>query len=179
MPRAKQIVSAGKPIDFEHKEILQEGERWGQQSVTLVNPVDLGASLATEGATNPTVVFPAPPPRDSSMTNRDGGRGFSPREFRPENGPPSGEGGPGFPPPREPPPEERGAGHSNQVAGRTNAEQVGTWPATLPSRGAHPGSPALAAGNGREGIPGARRETGAARPGPRHVHQELRGGLHR
>jgi signal transduction histidine kinase len=121
----EQIVSAGKPIDFEHKEILQEGERWGQQSVTLVNPVDLGASLATEGATNPTVVFPAPPPRDSSMTNREGGRGFPPREFRPENGPPSGEGGPGFPPPREPPPEERGARNSNQVAGGTNAEQIG------------------------------------------------------
>jgi signal transduction histidine kinase len=85
----EQVVSAGKPIDFEHKDILQEGERWGHQSVTLVNPVDLGASLATEGVTNPTVVLPAPPPRDPSNTNRDSGRGFSRREPRPEEAGPT------------------------------------------------------------------------------------------
>jgi signal transduction histidine kinase len=79
----EQVVSAGRPIDFEHKEILQEGERWGKQTVTIVNPVDLGASLAAEGATNPTVVLPAPPPRDPSNTNRDGGRGFFRRESPP------------------------------------------------------------------------------------------------
>ena len=84
-----QVVSAGKPIDLEHKEILQEGERWGRQSVTLVNPVDLGASLAAEGVTNPTVVLPAPPPRDPSNTNRDAGRGFSRREPKPEDGGPT------------------------------------------------------------------------------------------
>jgi signal transduction histidine kinase len=78
------VASAGKPIDFEHKEILQEGERWGRQSVALVNPVDLGASLAAAGVTNPTVVLPAPPPRDPASTNRDGGRGFSRREPRPD-----------------------------------------------------------------------------------------------
>jgi signal transduction histidine kinase len=79
----EQVLSAGRPIDFEHKEILQEGERWGRQSVTLVNPVDLGASLASEGATNPTVVLPPPPPRDPSNTNRDLGRGFPRREPQP------------------------------------------------------------------------------------------------
>ena len=83
-PAGEEVVSAGRPIDFEHKEILQEGERWGRQSVTLVNPVDLGASLAAEGATNPTVVLPAPPPRDLSSTNRDAGRGFSRRESQSE-----------------------------------------------------------------------------------------------
>jgi signal transduction histidine kinase len=80
-----EVVSAGKPIDFEHKEILQEGERWGRQSVTLVNPVDLGARLASEGVTNPTVVLPAPPPRDAGSTNRDSSRGFPRREFRPRD----------------------------------------------------------------------------------------------
>lgn len=79
------IASAGKPIDFEQKDIAQEGERWGRQSVTLVNPVDLGASLASEGATNPTVVLPAPPPRDPANTNRDNGRGPARREVRPED----------------------------------------------------------------------------------------------
>jgi signal transduction histidine kinase len=78
----EEVVSAGNPIDFEHKEILQEGERWGRQSVTLVNPVDLGARLASEGVTNPVSVLPVPLPRDLAGTNRDGGRGFPRREFR-------------------------------------------------------------------------------------------------
>lgn len=60
-----QIATAGRPIDFgQNKEILQEGERWGRQSVTLVNPVDLGASLASEGITN-TFVRPS----RSELTN--------------------------------------------------------------------------------------------------------------
>ena len=116
----ESVASAGKPIDFEHKEILQEGERWGRQSVTLVNPVDLGASLATEGVTNPTVVLPAPPPRDPSSTNRDGGRGFSRRE------PPPGEPGP--------PPELLAA-----APGDTNALRTG--PPGPPGRGSRRGRP--------------------------------------
>src|SRR5260370_25572609 len=51
------VASAGKPIDLEQRDIVQEGERWGRLSVTLVNPVDLGAILASEGVTNPTVVL--------------------------------------------------------------------------------------------------------------------------
>jgi signal transduction histidine kinase len=109
----EQVVSAGKPIDFEHKDILQEGERWGHQSVTLVNPVDLGASLATEGVTNPTVVLPAPPPRDPSNTNRDSGRGFSRREPRPEE-----------------------AGQTNAFSsGATNAGRASNGTANLAGRG--------------------------------------------
>src|ERR1035441_6438914 len=69
---SEEVVSAGNPIDFEHKEILQEGERWGRQSVTLVNPVDLGARLASEGVTNPVSVLPVPPSRDPASTNHDG-----------------------------------------------------------------------------------------------------------
>ncbi|MEY2430202.1 MAG: two-component system, NtrC family, sensor histidine kinase HydH, partial [Verrucomicrobiota bacterium] len=79
------VASAGKPIDVEQKDIAQEGERWGHHSVTLVNPVDLGASLASEGATNPTVILPAPPPRDPANTNRDNGRATPRRETRPED----------------------------------------------------------------------------------------------
>src|SRR5437016_4663363 len=47
------VALAGVPIDLEQKDLLQEGERWGRRSVTIVNPVDLGA------VTNPTVVLPA------------------------------------------------------------------------------------------------------------------------
>jgi signal transduction histidine kinase len=83
-----RIAYAGKPVDLEQKDLVQEGERWGLHSVTLVNPVDLGASLASEGITNPTVVIPPPPPRDLSNTNRDDRRAFSRRDGPPEGLPP-------------------------------------------------------------------------------------------
>jgi len=114
-----RVAGAGKPMDFEHKEILQEGERWGRQTVTLVNPVDLGASLAAAGVTNPTVVLPAPPPRDPASTNRDAGRGFPRREPRPD----------------EPPPSNLVPG----AAGDTNSAQNG--PPGPPGRGGRRGRP--------------------------------------
>jgi signal transduction histidine kinase len=85
----QQVASAGSPIDLQREDFLQEGEHWGQRGVILVNPVDLGAALASEGFTNPTVVIPPPPPRDTSNTNRDGGRGFPRREARPDEGGPT------------------------------------------------------------------------------------------
>jgi signal transduction histidine kinase len=60
----EKVVSAGRSLDL--KEIAQTGEHWGARTVVLVNPIDLGASLTSEGATNPTVVL-QPPPRD--LTN--------------------------------------------------------------------------------------------------------------
>lgn len=80
------VALAGRPIDFDQKDILQQGERWGQRSVTFVNPVDLGR-LSSEGATNPTVVLP--PFRD--FTNN------FPERSRRREPPPE-------PPPGEPPP---------------------------------------------------------------------------
>jgi signal transduction histidine kinase len=78
------IVSAGRPLDLGH--IRQEGERWEAKSVTLVNPVDLGASLISEGVTNPTVI--TPPFRELTNGLPEGfrGRPFPRREPRPEEG---------------------------------------------------------------------------------------------
>src|ERR1043165_419345 len=78
------ICSAGRPLDPGH--IRQEGERWEAKSVTLVNPVDLGASLISEGATNPTVI--TPPFRELTNGLPEGfrGRPFPRREPRPEEG---------------------------------------------------------------------------------------------
>lgn len=92
----EQIAFAGRPIDFTQKDILQQGEHWGQRNVTFVNPVDLGASFAGEGGTNSTVVLP--PMRDftnNSTENvrnrpppvRDSGPEPPPRDSRPD-GPP-------------------------------------------------------------------------------------------
>ena len=93
----EQIASAGRPIDFSQRDILQQGEHWGQRNVTFVNAVDLGASLAWEGGgTNPTIVLPSP----RELTNRPSTDFRGPPPPRPEPGaePPSRDG----PPPGEP-----------------------------------------------------------------------------
>ena len=83
------VASAGRPIDAQREDLLQEGEHWGQRSVTLVNPVDLGASISTEGVTNTLILPPL-----SEFTNRvtEPGREFSrrgppPAEMAPPDGP--------------------------------------------------------------------------------------------
>jgi signal transduction histidine kinase len=77
------VASAGVAIDLDQKELVQEGERWGRRSVVLVNPLDLGASLNSEGATNPTVILTRP--RDLTNASREG-RTFSRREPRSGDG---------------------------------------------------------------------------------------------
>lgn len=81
------VASAGRPIDLQREDFLQEGEHWGLRTVTLVNPVDLGASLSAEGITNTLILPPL-----SEFTNRVGeaGREFSRRgPPPPDNMPPS------------------------------------------------------------------------------------------
>ena len=70
------VASAGRPIDLQREDLLQEGEHWGPRNVTLVNPVDLGASLSREGVTNTLILPPL-----SEFTNRvsEPGREFSRR----------------------------------------------------------------------------------------------------
>ena len=77
-----RLASAGKLPDLTQKDILQKGEHWGAKSVTIVNPVDLGALVNSEGVTNPTVI--SPPFRDLTNANPDAfrGRGFSRRDGR-------------------------------------------------------------------------------------------------
>ena len=76
------VASAGKPINLEKSVSLRHGEHWEDESVTLVNLIDLGATLATEGETNrPTIVLSW---RDTTNTVRGAGRGFERGETRPE-----------------------------------------------------------------------------------------------
>ncbi len=107
------VVSAGAPIDFQQKGVLASGERWDARSVTLVNPVDLGANVMREGETNrPTIVLPrrepgsfppgpppedrerprfGPGPNDPASTNLAGEfPGGTNGPFRWERGPPRG-----------------------------------------------------------------------------------------
>lgn len=78
----EQMASAGRPIDYSQRDILQEGERWGQRSVTFVIPVDLGASVL-------------PPMHDLTNSFNEPGRTGPRREpppGPPEGGPPPAEG---------------------------------------------------------------------------------------
>ena len=66
------VASAGPPIDVETKGTMRTGEHWEARSVTLVNLVDLGASVSPEGETNrPTIVLPR---REPGTGPREGER---------------------------------------------------------------------------------------------------------
>src|ERR1017187_10030678 len=88
----QKVASAGREIDLTREDFLQEGEHWGSRSVTLVNPVDLGSSLSTEGVTNTLILPPTnPPPGDRDSRPREPGgrprrpfwaRGMDEREFQ-------------------------------------------------------------------------------------------------
>jgi signal transduction histidine kinase len=74
------VVSAGPPIDLATQGMLQTGTRWDPGSVTIVNLVDLGATLSSEGDERPTIVLPR---REGSSGTRD-----DDRPGRPPFGPP-------------------------------------------------------------------------------------------
>jgi signal transduction histidine kinase len=100
-----RLASAGKPIDLAQSEIVQEGERWGLHSVTMVYPVE-GAAVSLEGATNATTVV-LPPFRELTNNPSEGFRGRGSRRDHGPDGPPPDfkpEGsGPGPAPPRPDP----------------------------------------------------------------------------
>ena len=109
------VASAGQPINLQGEDLLREGEHWGPQSVTLVNPVNLGANLSTEGVTNTLIL-----PFSGAFTNRSGERGheFSRRGPPP---PPPGMEHPDSPPDSAtagPPPGGR-EGRSRGFGGRS------------------------------------------------------------
>ena len=107
------VVSAGPPIDFGPKGVMQDNEHWGRRMVTVVNLVDLGANLTERGETNrPTIVLPRRPPA---------GEGPDPDRDRDRERPPprAAELGPAtqlFPP-------EAGPGGTNRP---------GRWPGSRP-----------------------------------------------
>jgi signal transduction histidine kinase len=102
------LNTAGDPViavgetNFDAREFLQEGEHWGKNSVTFVNPVE-GASVSEGVTNNATVVLPS----FRALTNgMHGGERDFPRPEPPPGGPPptnsfpntSTNGGSGGPP---------------------------------------------------------------------------------
>ncbi|HYT60048.1 MAG TPA: ATP-binding protein [Haliangiales bacterium] len=126
------VASAGAPIDVETKGTMRTGEHWDSRSVTLVNLVDLGASVAQEGETNrPTIVLPR---REPGSGPREGDR---PR--------PSGE----MPPPPDGELRTNGPLASNAPTSLSNA--VARMPASVSN---DPGTTNRADGGPRERPPG-------------------------
>ena len=83
------VAFAGKPLDLQTMDTTQQGEQWNDRSVTLVNLIDLGASVTPEGETNrPTIILSR---RDTTNVVRNVERGFERGEPRPDD--------PGFPRP--------------------------------------------------------------------------------
>jgi signal transduction histidine kinase len=108
------VASAGHPIDFEQRDIVQQGERWGQRTVTFVNPVDLGVSLSSDDGTNPVVVLPL-----RALTN----------SFRDGNRPPRRPG---------PPPEERDHSANLEVTNASALDSDSNSVAGSPGRESRP-----------------------------------------
>ncbi len=65
-----EVVSAGEPVDLNNKGVPQKDIHWGKNTVTIVNLVDLGASLQQDGTNSvPTIVVTEPNPRDIHRDN--------------------------------------------------------------------------------------------------------------
>jgi signal transduction histidine kinase len=98
--RGDQLAFAGRPIDLSQNAAIQEGERWGARTVTMVYPVE-GAAVTSERSADTTVVLP--PARELTNNPPEGFRGRgSRRESRPEGPlppPPDGFRPDGPPPP--------------------------------------------------------------------------------
>jgi signal transduction histidine kinase len=96
------LVAVGQ-TNLVTSESLTEGEHWGAETVTFVNPV-LGVSINPEGETNAIVVLP----NFHDLTNGmpPGSHDFQHREPRPEDRPPPGD---DFSFTNRPPPRETNA----------------------------------------------------------------------
>ncbi|MFO1475621.1 MAG: ATP-binding protein [Verrucomicrobiota bacterium] len=106
------LASAGRPIDLDQKDIVQEGERWGRHTVTMVYPVE-GATVSPEGTPNATTVV-LPPFRDFTNNSPEAFRRGFPRRDGRDPGPPPPPGAEPAPPgtngstnAMEPPPRPR------------------------------------------------------------------------
>lgn len=99
------VASAGAPADFLPKPEFRTAELWGQETVTVMNLVDLGTNLTQEPTrTNPPIVLSLQGFGRGSDTNRPPP---PPPEFEPEH---DGD--------REPPPEPRMTSGSTNRFGR-------------------------------------------------------------
>ena len=94
----EMVASAGTGIDFQPREIEGDVEYWDAQTVTVVNPVDLGANLThdIEGTNLPIILSRQDFTNRFAATNR---MGAPPREPPPAENPANLAAAPEVPPP--------------------------------------------------------------------------------
>ncbi len=102
------VASAGTPIEPELRKLVPSSEYWGEDTVALMNPVDLGTNVATTETRGATIVLP--PRGTMTGTNRPP---WSPR------GPPPPE-----PPPDDPEREGRPHGPEREHAGMASGSET-------------------------------------------------------
>jgi signal transduction histidine kinase len=86
-PNGDAVAAAGEPADYAVEALLGPGVYWSDQSVTLMNLVDLGTNVTTEteGTPPPTIILPGEMiPNPFSSTNRSSSRRRS--DGRPREG---------------------------------------------------------------------------------------------
>ena len=135
------VASAGAPMDLNTRALRQSGVRWDEKTLTVVNLVDLGTNVVTEGGdTNhpPTIVLPrrdtnAPPvPRPSFGEFRPPGE---PRPLETNAVAAAGAGsGTNAPPPR---PERREGSRRPPSLGRPFWMNEQEYKGMLEKRGLH------------------------------------------
>lgn len=80
------VASAGTPATIETNILTSQGERWGRNTVTLMNLVDLGSTLTEEpGEDRPTIIIPT---GDRERERGGDGPGRIDRRFRSPPPPP-------------------------------------------------------------------------------------------
>lgn len=112
----EMVASAGTGIDFQPREIEGNVEYWDAQTVTVVNPVDLGANLThdIEGTNLPIILSRQDFTNRFAATNR---MGAPPREPPPAGNPANLAAAPEVPPP--PPDNGTNRVRSRDGAGRS------------------------------------------------------------
>jgi len=58
--RGQVVASAGEPISLETTDLPEQGYSWGRHTVTVINPVDLGAGMEEGGVTTRPVTIVLP-----------------------------------------------------------------------------------------------------------------------
>lgn len=125
------VISAGTPLDLGTGRVLQQGEHWESQTVTLMNLVDLGTNMTAEfePTNNPVPIVLSRADYPQPDTNRP--------PFRSREGNESVSGDTNAPPPRSRWSESRGTNESRRVFHRPFWMSETEYQSVIQKQGVH------------------------------------------